>query len=32
MDIILAENILTAAVRKDIDLETLLQLAAYIAD
>ena len=32
MDIILADNILTAAVRKDIDLETLLQLAAYIAD
>lgn len=32
MDIILAENILIAAVRKDIDLETLLQLAAYIAD
>ena len=32
MDIILAENILTAAVRQDIDLETLLQLAAYIAD
>ncbi len=32
MDRILAENILAAALQKEITLETLLQLAAYIAD
>lgn len=32
MDRILAENILAAALQKEIPLETLLQLAAYIAD
>ncbi len=32
MDRILAENILAAALQEEITLETLLQLAAYIAD
>lgn len=32
MDRILAENILTAALQQEISLETLLQLASYIAD